>query len=658
MCGIGRGESAWKTIGSSARALAVVLVLRLIAADLRANVATWSNADTELRVDRQTGRVENLRHRTNDASWVSKPFSIFRVTGGERLRTELDARSTAEGILLTLRIVNDDAKPQVVTPTFPDLKLRGTNAADHRLLRYCFPARVALVGSDNQSDRAFYSGICPVQFLAVDHPVRGSLHAVICDTNNTRKLFGLDKTDEALRLFVEHEGRLLAPGGEWILPPVLLATTDDTWHSGLTAYRRWLASWYHPVAPRRAAFREVFNFRVFYPHHAPPMNSGIFDQGTKRWTLREAVDRDTRAFGGVDYVHLYDWAKTPEHGRVGDYAPWTYLGGLPEFRNQLKTLQDRGIPSGLYLEGYLASPESQIAKKSGQDWAMTDAKGARVDAWGGGYYTMCPHVPGWQDYLAGTYRRLAEETGATGLYIDEFGFLTQYRCSNPAHAPFHAMGANMLAGEYATLRKIRAAVGQRAVLYTEEIPTDVMTQFTDGAYTAAVNISLKRGIKCPIHLTRFALPEFKTIELISEEGLKDNLSAVRATFFNGEGLYLSGDVSLFSPACLALIRKTHALLREHSAAFTSLEPTPLVSTLNSAVQANRFPARQSVVWTLLHTGASPIAGPVLRVPHRAGSRYLDAWNGRVLTPEITGDGNAVISLPLDAGGIGCVVQSW
>ena len=62
--------------------------------------------------------------------------------------------------------------------------------------------------------------------------------------------------------------------------------------------------------------------------------------------------------------------------------------------------------------------------------------------------------------------------------------------------------------------------------------------------------------------------------------------------------------------------------------------------------------------TVIHTGTAPFEGPMLRVPHRAGSRYLDAWNGRALTPEITGDGGAVISLTLDAGGAGCVVQSW
>jgi hypothetical protein len=174
-----------------------------------------------------------------------------------------------------------------------------------------------------------------------------------------------------------------------------------------------------------------------------------------------------------------------------------------------------------------------------------------------------------------------------------------------------------LAGEYAMLCKIRAAVGPRTVLYPEGIPTDVMPQFTDGAYTV-----------------------------------------VRAAIFNGEGQYLSGEASHFLPACLVLIRKTHALRREHAEAFTSLDPTPLVSTLNSAMHAYRFPARRSVVWTFLHTGAAPLEGSVLRVPHRAGCRYLDAWNGRVLTPVITSDGHAVISLPLDAGGAGGVVQAW
>lgn len=647
-------------MGVTRHQIVFVLVMGASVFALFARAAEPAASEPLLQVDRQTGLVEALKHRTTGASWVNRPFKILKVTGAGQLQTELETRPTPEGLLLTLRVRNTDAVPQVVTPTFPAIELKGADPADHRLLRYCFPARAALVGRENRSDEGWYSGIFPVQFMAVDHPTRGSLHVVICDTaNDNRKLFGLSKTDEALRLSVTYEGRTLEPGEEWVLPSVLLATTEGTWHAGLTAYRNWLKTWHRVATPRRASFREVFNFRVHYLFHpSAHLNSGIFSADSKKWTLLEAVDRDVADFGGDDFVHLYDWSQTPQAGRVGDYAPWTHLGGLETFRSQIKALQARNIPVGLYLEGYLVSLESQVAKKSGQEWVMTDDRGAPVDQWGGCYRTMCQHAPGWQAYLSATCGRLARETGAAGLYLDEFGFLCQYRCGNPAHAKLHVKGVHMLSGELAVLRQVRSSVGNRSVLYTEEIPTDVMTQFSDGAYTASVKMSLKKGVSCPIHLTRFALPDFKTIELLSEEGLKDDLTAIRATFFNGEGLYLSGQASSFSPACLALIRKTHAVLRKYADAFTSLDPLPLVPTLDDKVCANRFPSERRVVWTLFNTAAQPFEGSALRVTHRPGARYYDAWNGGELKTSLTKDGQVEVRVNLGAGDVGCVVQSW
>lgn len=612
----------------------------------------------EFKMDPKTGMVNSLRHRGKKYQWMQQDFPIYQIPGGEELDIRLRVRSTTRGLQLRLRITNRSLQAQSVTPVFPNLQLAGADPEAHRALRYCFPARSAMIGRKDVRDRGFYSGIAPLQFFSVDHPAGGSLHAVVCDQENNRKLFGMDKTAQSLRWFVRHEARNLAPGEKWDLPPVLLGTGDGTWHDGLAAYRRWLATWYRPAAPRSAAFRKVFNFRVFYLYHGPPYNSGIFNPTDKSWFLPEGVERDTKIFGGVDFVHLFDWSKTAEQGRVGDYSPWAYNGGLANFRNQLAKLRARGVPVGLYTEGYLASPQSEVVKKHGEEWAMLDPAGKRVDTWGGGYTTMCPHVPGWQDYMARTCKRVAAETGAAGTYIDQFGFLTQYRCFNPAHAKYHPVGAHMLAGEAGMLRKIRAAVGSKLVLYTEEIPTDYMTQFTDGAYTASVKIAVSRGIRCPINMTRFALPGFKTIELIGEHGIGDQLQAVQATFFNGEGIYLSGDKTLFSAACLDLLAKTHGILRKHSDAFTSMNPVPLVPTLSENVCANRFPAKRSVVWTLLHSGSTAYSGPVLKVRHRAGARYKDAWNGAELTPKITRDGHAVITLPMKPGGAGCVVQAW
>jgi gamma-glutamyl hercynylcysteine S-oxide synthase len=60
----------------------------------------------------------------------------------------------------------------------------------------------------------------------------------------------------------------------------------------------------------------------------------------------------------------------------------------------------------------------------------------------------------------------------------------------------------------------------------------------------------------------------------------------------------------------------------------------------------------------MNSNASPFVGPVLSIPHREGSRYFDAWKGQAVTPEITADGRAFISLSLEAGGVGCIVESW
>lgn len=189
-------------------AVGACLLAALAAANARAEVVACTAGDIELRVDRETGRVESLRHLPNKATWADTPFSLFRVAEPDQLRTGLDVLATEEGVLLTLQIVNTTTVPRAVAPVFSDLQLRGDDAADHRQLRYCFPARSGLVGRENRTDAGWYSGIFPVQFMAVDHPRRGSLHVVVCDTaNDNRKTFELGKTDGELRLCTRYEPR-------------------------------------------------------------------------------------------------------------------------------------------------------------------------------------------------------------------------------------------------------------------------------------------------------------------------------------------------------------------------------------------------------------------------------------------------------------------
>ncbi|MEX2671174.1 MAG: DUF6259 domain-containing protein [Phycisphaeraceae bacterium] len=637
--------------------LVAALLLQVVSASaFSADLARIQTDDLLMEIDRVTGRVQSLVNRADDAEWVNDEWAIYRLNASGAIEASLDATATPDGVRLTLQLRNVTDEPVDVTPTFPALQLRGRDAELTRALRYSFPARSSLVGTRNVSDRGYYSGIFPLQFFAADHPDQGVIYAVIEDTGNTRKLFALDKTDDALQLSATYETAQLAPGAVWRLPSVLLNTKPGTWHEGLIAYREWLATWYAPVAPRQKWFREVFNFRTYYLHRGQPRGTEIFEPQKQTLHLQKAVEQDAEAFGGVDFVHLFDWAYTAKDGRVGNYEPWKKFGGVDQFNAALDSVSDRGIASGLYIEGYLVTKQSPPGLDLGKTARMTDARGEDVEHWGDDYFTMCAHVPEWQDRLAAIYGQTAKQTNARGFYLDQFGFLTQYYCHNPAHAAYHKPGEHMLNGELQILQKVRQAVGDRVVLYTEEAPTDVMTQYIDGAYTASVNIAMKKGYPCPINLMRFALPEFKLIELISEQGLGHNAHAVRLCFFNGNGIYLSGDAQQrFAPETLATIRKAHRLLRKYSDAFTSADPMPLVLTKHEMLFANRFPGDERVVWVLYNGGEADLSGPAISVAHVAGATYYDAWNGVWLEPIVEGD-EAILTLSIAQKQVGAVVQ--
>jgi hypothetical protein len=194
------------------------------------------------------------------------------------------------------------------------------------------------------------------------------------------------------------------------------------------------------------------------------------------------------------------------------------------------------------------------------------------------------------------------------------------------------------------------------VLYGEECPCDVSSQNQDGSFTYAMSESSRTETLVPLNLLRFALPSFKTFEiLVCDKPTGTWASGVKWVFFNGEGLWLEGSADeWFASQTLAAIRKAHAILREHRDAFTSDEPLPLVPTEAGGVFANLFPIKGKQVFTLYNSRHRTFSGEVLRVSHVAGAHYYDAWNHRALNVRREGP-DAVVSAEVEPLGVGCVV---
>jgi hypothetical protein len=592
-------------------------------------------------------------------SRTSKSFRGKITKSGERSATvELSDRSAPQtrGVLtidgaepgkLRLSLSLSMADQSGSDITFPSLQ--GITHGGKAELTYCFPRRSAVVNSSPVDLRESYSGAFPVQFVDVSGP-EGGVYVMTQGRDDTARSYHLAKSEHGLTMKVEYP-RSKTAAFESI--STVIGFHDSDWHDALDAYRDWLKTWYKPTAPRKQWFREVFNLRQQFLRFYSITDGTYYDANTHKFTFPQGLERDRSFFGGVDYLHIFDWGMQHQHG-LGDYRPWGADFPPDEFRKSIEQVKASGVPVGLYIEGYLASLESEIGKAHGKEWEIVDSAGKPVRAYS--IYTMCPAVEGWQDHLASVYGRVRDETGADGFYVDQYGYgFAHYNCFSPNHG--HDVPASPLKGEGETLAKIRRALGPDKLLYTEYPPTDVQSQLLDGAFEKAVCFGSDELSPSRVNLTRFAWPDFKTFEIIMlDEPLGDRRHQLGLTFFNGEGLWLEGPADTwYSPEALSLIRKMYALMREHRDCFTSLDPVPLVPTGHARVFANQFAGNGRTLWTLYNSGHSTIRGDLLAVRHVDGSRYIDAWNGVELKPSIA-RGVARLTIALGPKEVGCVVQ--
>ncbi|MBM3239776.1 hypothetical protein FJZ31_26125 [Candidatus Poribacteria bacterium] len=519
---------------------------------------------------------------------------------------------------------------------------------------YCFPRRGAVINNIPISLNEAYSGSFPMQFIDVYHPQLGGIYVMKHDLTDEYKWFKLKK-DTTVSLQVDYMEKELQPGENILLPEAIIGSHAGDWHDAFVAYRQWVESWYQPLVPRKQWFREIFNFRQQFMHFELPRKSGIFDNDTKEYHFCEVIEKDIADFGGVDYLHIFDWGWSEKYGRCGDYDHWEQIGGAEAFRQAIEEMQEMEIPVGLYIEGYLVDPPSNIGKAHGEAWQLLGPDGKPYKYFAPSY-NICSAVQEWQEYLSKTYARVWRETGVNGFYVDEMGFADPgHLCYNPNHG--HPVPEPPLRGQRDLVRKVREALPPDVAVYTEESPVDVNSQYQDGSFTYAISSVSDDLSPTHLNLYRFAFPDFKTVEIITcDQPLGSDYQSVKRIFFNGEGIWIEGIADdWFTPENRAFIAKMHRVLKAHVKAFTSLNPTPLVPTLVSDVYANRFPAENETVWTLYNARYSTVRGELLAVPHQEGAKYYDAWNEQELNPRIS-QGLAYLWLELGPKDVGCVVQ--
>lgn len=509
---------------------------------------------------------------------------------------------------------------------------------------------------------ARYGGRFPLQFMGTFSATAGSgLCLATRSTAGGLWDYGMEKSAEGTRLWLVHSERDLPAGATFATEPAGLAFGGGDWHEAFDAYTAWADTWRKPKYPRQLWFREVFNFRQKFLHRYDP----LFVPATKTFGLRQAVAEAEEHFGGMEYLHIFDWGSVPGvgrvYGRVGDFSPYDYLGGAENFRDAIQDIRRLGIPVGLYIEGYLVAEKGRIGQEHGKAWQIMQRNGELM------YYQpgstemmMCPWLKAWRETQTETYRQKVSELGVDGMYMDQFGFANpQKDCWSPAHG--HPVPGSTMRAEKEFADLVRGAVTSvkpGVVVYGEEIPSDVASQVQDGAFAYHMQRCRQTRPWAPVNLTRFADPTFKAFQLlVCDRPTGTWAEGVKWTFFNGDGLWVEGPPDWFAPVTRAAIRRCHSILRANRDAFCSEDVTPLVATQAGGLYANRFAVPGKTVYTLYNARHRQYSGAVLELPARAGASYFDAWRGEPLRPRETADGRVSVDMVIEPRGVSCLLVS-
>ncbi|HWR50714.1 MAG TPA: DUF6259 domain-containing protein [Bryobacteraceae bacterium] len=527
-------------------------------------------------------------------------FRISAVPGknapGAALRTKLTDREEMDGRRLSLEIKNVSAGPQEFTVAFPSVTVRPSAVADD--VWYVFPRQGAVISRAERTLEAAYNAAFPLQFVDVFAPVANTGASVIVrDTEGRGKKFRIRKIGVSVEVEVEYLVRL-APGGVYRPPDAQLTEHGGDWHQGFATYQKWLASWYKPKGPRPKWLQRAFWARRDYPIGGTNL---LYDTRRNRYTFDEFI-RDGEAFGGIDFIDISGWALSDSAGRVGDYP--IELGGSEDLRKNVAAGLEANIPTGLYFEGYLIDKNSKVGRRNGPEWQLIDEKG-QGEWWNGGSPELfvCPYVRGWRQYLSQRVAVIARESGAGGVYLDEFGF-GRMRCYSRSHG--HPPGVETLPGETGMAKEVRraldAAGAKDTMLYIEETPPDAAAPYYDAAFCYNLPYADQRLSPLKLNLSRFAFPDIRLWDMLSI-GIDPRILPAedfRLSLWHGNGLWLKGHSDTwYGEDLLKFIRSSHALLQKNADAFNGTAE-PLVESPHPSVFINRFTGGGKTVHTLFN----------------------------------------------------------
>ncbi len=324
----------------------------------------------------------------------------------------------------------------------------------------------------------------PMQLGAlVDDHGRGLYWATHDPQGRPKRFFYIhdpNAVEPVIELQIRHfPDQQAGPVTDYKLPyPVVLKTFEGDWWDAAMIYRAWALHqvWTSagPLATRADMPGWVLDTHVWASHSGPTVKTGS-------WPA--AFEDFPAAYGTPLGVQWYDWFTCQD---PAPSACWTHPWAWPPHPGTASTF-DSFAQHDVRVLAYINALVWDVRADDRKE-PLVSSGGVRDRAgdlvhWNAGLYphahVMCAATDGFAKMLASAARRVVDEGGASGVYLDQLGgqLASDYLCSSDAHSHVPGGGAYPGTGLRQMLVAVRdgmRSVRRDAVIAGEDLPETVV----------------------------------------------------------------------------------------------------------------------------------------------------------------------------------------
>ncbi|UCG49677.1 MAG: hypothetical protein JSU94_07820, partial [Phycisphaerales bacterium] len=182
---------------------------------------------------------------------------------------------------------------------------------------------------------------------------------------------------------------------------------------------------------------------------------------------------------GCNCIYLISWWDPDYAANKGDYKIRKDLGGPEALKEGVSKIHAMGGRIILYIEPFIITRTSEVAKSHGRQWCMKDDRGRPQSYYGNAkYFLMWPGKgSGWTDYICGVAERLVRDYGVDGFHLDSYGCQWDRKDADPQHTGSFNQGAVNLVG---TMRRRIQKIKPDSIIMLECCERTELLDLCDG----------------------------------------------------------------------------------------------------------------------------------------------------------------------------------